>query len=63
MLSDLFLHKLGIQMEYLDDCLVQLSRGESNFYVTCSPYEQYAQRQEQDIELKPVGGLFGGDET
>ncbi|WP_104047307.1 zonular occludens toxin domain-containing protein [Vibrio jasicida] len=62
-LDDGFLHKLGIQMEYLDDCLVQLSRGESNFYVTCSPYEQYAQRQEQDIELKPVGGLFGGDET
>ncbi|EMN7205774.1 toxin, partial [Vibrio parahaemolyticus] len=62
-LDDGFLNKLGVKMEYLDDCLVQLSRGASNFYVTCSPYEQYAQRQEQDIELKPVGGLFSGDET
>ncbi|EJB0372725.1 toxin [Vibrio parahaemolyticus] len=62
-LDDGFLNKLGVKMEYLDDCLVQLSHGASNFYVTCSPYEQYAQRQEQDIELKPVGGLFSGDET
>ncbi|AGU97550.1 zonular occludens toxin domain-containing protein [Vibrio campbellii] len=62
-LDDSFLKKLGIQMDYLDDCLVQLSSGESNFYVTCSPYEQFAQVQEQDIELKPVGGIFGGDET
>ncbi|EDP60031.1 zonular occludens toxin domain-containing protein [Vibrio sp. AND4] len=61
-LNDSFLKKLGIQMNYLDDCLVQLSSGDSNFYVTCSPYEQYAQVQEQDIELKPMGGLFGDDE-
>ncbi|HDM8213966.1 zonular occludens toxin domain-containing protein [Vibrio sp. L85] len=62
-LDDVFLKKVGVQMEYLDDCLVKLSDGESNFFVTCSPYEQIAQNQKSDIELKPVGGLFGGDES
>ncbi|WCP83980.1 zonular occludens toxin domain-containing protein [Vibrio harveyi] len=62
--DDVLLKKMGVEMDFIDDCLVRLSDGESYFFVTCSPYEQYAQTSEpSDIELKPVGGLFGGDDS
>lgn len=58
--DDLFFNKLGVKMEYLDDCLVKLSKGDSSFLVTCSPYEQVIVQSgdKTEIELEPISGVF-----
>lgn len=58
--DDLFFNKVGLQLEYYDDCLVSLSNGQQQFFVTCTPYTaEVAQANEKtEIELEPLGGVF-----
>lgn len=58
--DDVFFNKLGVKMRYYDDCLVELSKGDSKFFVTCSPYEQVIAQSgdKTEIELEPLSGVF-----
>ncbi|WP_282250676.1 zonular occludens toxin domain-containing protein [Vibrio campbellii] len=58
-LRDNFLSKLGIKLDFVDECLVKLSNGDSYFFVTCPPTNIPASEPE-NIQLSPMG--FGQQE-